>query len=196
MPSNSHESGVEATGAHTAADAGGHEPKGILSPDPGVAIYTFITFVLLFFILKKLAWKPMLLTLDKREQAIRESVTAAERAQAAAASSLEEQQKLLAEARREAQELLLKSRADADRAREEIVAKARTEAEKVIEAGRKAIEQEKLAALDDMRKATVELTLAATSKVLRKRIDDAQSRELVQTYVKELEQSAARERRV
>ena len=132
MPSNSHEPGVEAAEGHTAADAGGHGAKGgILSPDPGVAIYTFITFVLLFFILKKLAWKPMLATLDKRELAIREAVTAAERAQAAAASSLEEQQKLLAEARREAQELLLKSRADADRAREEIVAKARTEAGKM-----------------------------------------------------------------
>ena len=165
---------------------------GIMDPEPGLAIWTFITFVLLLVILKKLAWGPILENLDKREGAIRDSLAAAEKAAASAQSSLEEQGRILNEARRQAQELLAEGRANAERAREELMARARGESERLVEAGRQAIEQEKRAAINEIRKTAVDLALAASSKLLRAQVDDAKNRELVQGYVRELEQQATR----
>src|SRR5262249_51722055 len=152
---------------------------GIMVADPGLAIWTVITFVLLLAILKKVAWGPMLETLDQREKAIRDSLAEAEKARAAASSSVEEQQKILAEARKEAQALLARTRADSERAREELMARARSESEKVIEAGRQAVEQEKRAAIQEIRGVAVDLALGASAKLLKTRVDDAKNRELV-----------------
>ena len=185
MPSETH------TG--TAAE---HEPEqpNSLKPEPGIAIWTVVTFVVLMVVLKKLAWGPILETLDKREKAIQEALAQAEAARAAAASSIEEQQRILAEARREAQALLAQSRADADRARDEATTRARTEADNIIASGREAIEQEKRAAIAELRTTTADLVVAAASKLIRARLDDAKSRELVQGYIGELEGMAGRGR--
>jgi F-type H+-transporting ATPase subunit b len=165
---------------------------GVMDPAPRLAIWTCITFVILLVILKKLAWGPILENLDKRESAIRDSLAAAERAAASAQSSIEEQNRLLQEARRQAQELQAEGRANAERSREELLARARGESERLVEAGRQAIEQEKRAALNEIRKTAVDLALAASSKLLRAQVDDAKNRELVQGYVRELEQQTSR----
>jgi len=190
MAEQSH-SAVEETHAGTVAHGsgeGGGNP--LLRPEPGVALWTVIIFIFLLILLKKIAWGPMLDTLDKREKAIRDSLAEAEKARAEAKSTIEEQERLLAEARRQAQDLLAKSRQDAERSREESIARARDESEKIIESGRRAIEQEKQAAIHDIRGSAVDLVIAATSKLLRASIDDAKSRELVRTYVNELDRSS------
>lgn len=175
------------------ADAhGGDSP--LLKFEPNVAFWTFVTFVILAVVLKKLAWGPILDNLDKREKAIRESLAEAEKARAEAAGSLEEQQRVLSEARREAQELLAKSRADAERAREAGAAKARDESDKIVAAGRAAIEQETRAAIQEVRTVAVDLALSASSKLLKSQITDAKSRELVTGYIRELEQRSPEKR--
>ena len=74
MPEDSHAPAApEETHAET-QDDGGHAQGGIMSPDPGLAIWTVITFVILLVILRKIAWGPILETLDKREKAIKESI--------------------------------------------------------------------------------------------------------------------------
>ena len=84
--------------------------------------------------------------------------------------------------------IIAQSRTDAERAREETTAKARAEAEKIVESGRQLIEQEKRAAIAEIRQSAVDLALSASSKLLRSQIDDAKSRELVTAYVQELDE--------
>lgn len=181
MPEETHAATTESGSGH----AGGGNP--LLRPDPGLGIWTVVTFVLLLVILQKLAWRPILAMLDQREKAIRDSLEEAKRARESAASSVEEQQRILAEARREAQSLIGQSRADAERARADITAKAREEAEKLIASGREAIEQEKRSALSELRRTAADLAIGASERLLRARIDDAKSRELVGAYIQELE---------
>ena len=177
---------ADETHAGTADTGHAESSNPLLNPDPGLAIWTVITFVILLVILRKLAWGPMLEALDAREKAIRDSLAEAEKARAEASTSIEQQQKLLDDARRDAQDLLATSRTDAERAREESLAKARAEGERIIASGKQAIEQEKRAALAELRTAAVDIAVEASSKLLRKRIDDAASKELVATYIQEL----------
>ena len=178
------------TSTEAKSSAEGGNP--LLRAEPGLAIWTFVTFAILLVILKKVAWGPMLELLDRREKAIQDSLAEAEKARAAAASQAEEQNRILAEARRDAQALLAASRSDAERMRDEIVARAKSESEKVVAAGREAIEMEKRTAIQEIRTTAVDLALGASAKLLRARIDDAKSRELIASYVKEIETGSGR----
>jgi F-type H+-transporting ATPase subunit b len=173
--------------SHTSAAPAKPSGNPLIRPEPGLAIWTVITFVLLLLILKKIAWTPILDTLDRREKAIKDALAEADKARAAAAVSIEEQQKLLAEARRDAQDLLARSRAEAERSRDDLIARARGETEKMVAAGKQAIEQEKRAAILEVRKSTVDLALLASAKLMKSTIDEGKSRELVAGYIRELE---------
>ena len=97
---------------------------------PGLYIWTIITFLLLFYILAKFAWKPLLKMLEERENLIKNSLNDAEKAKLELERLNEESEKIMAKARVDAQEILAESKSTAEKVKEDTIAKAKEEANK------------------------------------------------------------------
>ncbi len=167
-----------------AAEGGGWDS--LFSVDWGLSFWTVITFSSLLFVLTRYAWKPLLGALDAREQRIRSMIEDAKRLKAEGETLAEENRMQLAEARREAQKIVADSRDAAERVRKEIEEKARAEGQSLLERARREIDQEKASAIDELRKESVEIALAAASKLIDKRLDDTSDRALVTDYLEAL----------
>src|SRR5258705_7198384 len=100
----------------------------LVQPDPGLYIWTILTFLVLVVLLAKFAWRPLLEALDNRQNSIRAALDDARKAKQELEGIHAESAELLAQARTEASEIVSRSRSDADRFREEMKDKARAEA--------------------------------------------------------------------
>src|SRR3954463_10644019 len=107
----------------------------LLNPDLGLVITTIVTFLLLVFILKKAAWKPILDGINQREGKIRGDLDRAEKAQADAEALRLKYESQLSEAQRTIQDMVSQAKKDADRARTDLLATAKEESERVLEKG-------------------------------------------------------------
>jgi|YelNatPaOPRAMG01_1025707.scaffolds.fasta_scaffold00059_75 F-type H+-transporting ATPase subunit b len=160
----------------------------LLNVNPGLVIYTVLTFLLLLFILKKLAWKPILGALEERERRIQESLESAERARRQSEELLAQQQQVLEEARTQAQVILEQSRKTAEAMRQEILANARREAEQMLEKARREIALSRDKAIDEIRKTAVDLSLAVATKVIRKSLGAEDHKRLVEEAIEEMKE--------
>ena len=158
----------------------------LVTPELGTIIWTLVTFVILFFLLKRFAWGPLLQMLDEREKSVKDSLEAAERARAEADETLRRNQEILAGARRETQALLEQGRKESETMRAEILAQARQEAQGLVEQGKRQIQFEQKQAIDSLRAHVADLAIGAAEKLIHAELDDAGHRELVADYVKSL----------
>lgn len=152
----------------------------------GLSVWTLIVFAGLVFLLGKFAWGPILKAVDEREKGIQSALDEAAERNAEAAKLLEEHKAQLADARRQASELIAEGRAAGENVRKEIEEKARAEGQAIIERARAEIERERDAALDTLRRESVELALAAASRLMRENLDQPKDRALVEQYLGEL----------
>src|SRR5580658_6000802 len=123
----------------------------LLTPDLGLFVWNIIIFLLLLVILRKLAWKPILKSLNEREKGISDSLASAERIKAEMAQLKNENEALLAKAREERAQLLKEARDTRDKIVGEAKDLAKEEAARIIADARLAIEQQKMAALTDVK---------------------------------------------
>jgi F-type H+-transporting ATPase subunit b len=167
----------------TLAQEESHAASGPLVVNGGLVIWTLVVFGLLLFILKKWAWPPMLAAVEAREKALADQLAEAERNRAEAAELLAQHQKLLAEGRTAAHALLAEARTVADKERALAMEKTRQEQEELIERARRDIVAERDRAVTELRREAVDLSLAAASKLIEKRLDSEGDRQLVQEYL-------------
>jgi len=99
---------------------------------------------------------------------------------------LEQHRQQLADARRQANELIAEGKAAGDRVRKDIEEKARSEGQAIVERARAEIERERDAALEMLRKESVDLALSAASQLMGENLDQAKDREFVERYLDEL----------
>jgi F-type H+-transporting ATPase subunit b len=158
----------------------------MLNPNPGLIIWTIITFVLLLIILKKFAWKPLLESLHKREETVRSSIERAENAKQEAERLLEENRKQLERAEQDGRRILNENRALAEKLKEEIIEKANQQSRKMIEMAKQEIERDKDAALLSLRGEVANLAIQAAGKILDETLDENKQRKLVDSYLKGL----------
>jgi len=158
----------------------------LVSVNPGLMVWTAVTFVLLLFALYKLAWKPILSAVENREQRIRESLEKAEEAQRKAEESLQAYQKMLEDAKKETQEIINRGRKTAESLREEILAKANEEASRMLEKAKREINLEREKALEEIRNLAVELSLTAASKLVEHELTKEEHKKLIEQYLKEI----------
>src|SRR5262245_28191108 len=92
----------------------------LVQPDPGLYIWTILTFLVLLALLAKFAWRPLLDALESRQQAIRASLDDAKQAKVELERLQAESTKILQQARAEAEAIMSRTRSDADRFREEL----------------------------------------------------------------------------
>jgi len=123
----------------------------LVQPDPGLFIWTIITFLGLLWGLKKIAWGPLLQALETRQNAIRKSLDDAQLAKQELERLNAESAQVIARARVEADAIITQSRADGERLREEIRQKARGEADLIVKNAERQIQLETSRALEQIR---------------------------------------------
>ena len=156
---------------------------GLFYVNYGLSVWATLVFVALLGILWKFAWGPLLSQVEARENRIQGALDESKSAREEAAKLLEEHRAQLADARRQANELIAEGKAAGERLRKELEEKARTEAQGIVDAARREIERERDAAIAELRRESVELALAAAAKLMHERMDDAKDRELVVSYL-------------
>lgn len=159
----------------------------LLTPNPGVIVWTTIIFLILFFVLKKTAWKPLLNMLDAREIKIRSALEEAEKVHKDANLLLAEQKELLLKARNESNELIERGRKHADKIRVELIEQAQIDAEKLLETARIEIENSKKNAIAEMKQYAVEIAIDAARKVIKDYFSVEQHSALIQKAIDELD---------
>lgn len=160
----------------------------ILEINPGLMFWTIVTFVLLFLILKKIAWRPILEALEKREKTIRDSLDEASRSRDEAQKLFEDYNRKLEKAGEEAQKVLEEGRAMSENMKKDILTKAREEAEEIVTRGKNEIELEREKAISEIRKQAVDLSLNAASKVVRKTLTGEDHKRIVLEAIREIEE--------
>jgi len=162
----------------------------MLQLEPGMIIWTWVTFLVLLFVLKKVAWKPLLNMVEERENRIAESLKRAEEARMEAEKLLEEQHRQLAKTQEEVQAMLKESRLMAEKVRNDIIEKAREDANKLMERARRDIEKERQMALMSLRNQVADLVVQATSKLIQVSLDEDKHRELIDEYIQRLDDAS------
>ena len=104
----------------------------LVQPDPGLFIWTIVTFLVLLALLTKFAWRPLLQALETRQQAIKKSLEDADRARQELERLQQESAQIIRQARLDGEAIIAQSRSDADRLRSELTQKARDEANTMI----------------------------------------------------------------
>jgi F-type H+-transporting ATPase subunit b len=158
----------------------------LVQPDPGLFIWTILTFLVLVALLAKFAWRPLLQALDNRQQAIRKSLDDADRAKQELERLHQESAKIVAQARVEAESIISRSRADAERLREEMKQAARTEAGTIVRNAERQIQLETEHARQQIRREAVDLSVMIASKLIRRNISKEDNERLIDEALKQL----------
>ena len=153
-------------------------------------IWTLIAFGVTFFVLKKVAYKPIQKTIDDRRDKIRDAVDEADAARDEARDLLEQNRAILAEARTESAQILAEARKVADAQIQRAKDEAEVERLRRLEDTRKQIDAETSRAIDQIRGEVADLTLEATQRVVGKVLDSADQRRLIDEAIEGLDFSA------
>src|SRR3954451_6368913 len=162
----------------------------LVSPALGLMIWTLLAFGLTLFVLSRVALPRIGEALEKRANAIRESIDAAEKQRADADRLLAEYRERLREAREQADDIVARARKAAEAAEAEATSSGREKREELVAAARRDIEMETRRSLERIRKEVADLTVLATEKVTRKTLDDEDHKRLIDEALKEVDFSA------
>jgi F-type H+-transporting ATPase subunit b len=154
--------------------------------NPGLTLWTAITFVFLLVVLARFAWGPVVRMLAERERNIREAIEAAKKERAEAERLLADQKQALARAQREAAELAKRNQQEVETLRQELTARARKEAEELVVAARQQITEEIGKARAELRSEVADLAIEAAGRLVRANLDDRAQRQLVEEYIAQL----------
>lgn len=149
----------------------------LLTPALGLFVWNLVAFLILFFILKKFAWKPILNSLKERETGISDALETADKVKAEMAHMKSENEALLAKAREERAAILRESKEVADKMIAEAKDKAKFEYDRIVADAQSAIEQQKNAALTDVKNSIGKMVIEVTEKVIRKELADKADQE-------------------
>jgi|SRR5436190_16410372 len=162
----------------------------LVQPDPGLYIWTIVTFLVLLGLLARFAWRPLLDALEQRQAVIRKSLDEARQAKEELQRLQAESARILAEARNEAAGIIAGTRADAARFAEEMKGKARADAETMVKNAQREIDTQTLRAIDTIRREAVDLSVAVAAKILRRDISKADNDKLVDDAILEMQTKA------
>ena len=170
-----------------AEDSGG---SFLVSPGLGLMIWTLVLFGITFYVLRRYAFPRIGEALEKRANAIRENIEAAEKQREEADELLDEYRHRLKEAREQAEDIVARSRKASEAAVVEATADGKAKREELVAAARRDIEAETKRSIDQIRREMADLTVLATEKVTRKTLDSDDQRRLVEEALAEVDFSA------
>ncbi|MEQ1727598.1 MAG: F0F1 ATP synthase subunit B [Vicinamibacterales bacterium] len=163
----------------------------LVQPDPGLFVWTILTFLVLLTLLAKFAWKPLLEALETRQQGIRTALDDAQAAKQELQRLEQESVQMMRKARAEAETIITQSRADADRLREEIRQKAKADAEGIMRNAERQIQLETGRALQQIRSEAVDLSVMIASKIIQRNITKEDNERLIADALTQVEGNRA-----
>lgn len=159
----------------------------LVTPGIGLVFWTTLAFIIVLLLLKKLAWKPILETLKERETSIQEALDSAENAKLEMEKLSANIEDLKKDARLEREQMLKEAKDTKDKIVSEAKAKAKEEGDRLMASARESINNERMAAISDLKNQVAVLSIEIAEKILKENLaDDAKQTELAQTLVKEV----------
>jgi F-type H+-transporting ATPase subunit b len=159
----------------------------LVQPDPGLFIWTIVTFLVLLTLLARFAWGPLLKALDTRQDGIRKALDDAQQARVELERLHQESIQIIRNARAEAEGIISQSRSDADRLREEMKQKARTEGAAIVRSAERQIQLETARALQQIRHEAVDLSVTIASKLIGRNLTKEDNARLIDEALKQIE---------
>ena len=161
----------------------------LVQPDPGLFLWTILTFLVLLVLLAKFAWKPLLALLDRREEMIRQSLDDADKAKQELQRLQQESKEILSKARVEAQSILAKSRSQAEKLKGELRQEAKVQADSILRDAEKQIQVETEKAIAVIKTEVVDLSLLVASKLIKRNLSKEDNQSLIEESLKQVESS-------
>ena len=166
--------------------ASGSGGGSLLDVNPGLIIWTIVTFLILLFILKKVAWKPILSALDQREKDIKDSLEKAEKAKEDAQKILDENQATLAKAEEESKKIIEQSRSYAENLKEQMLKESKEQAKKLVEDAAEEIDRRKDSAFEELKDQVAKIAVNAAEKIMKQNLDADKNKHIVDSYLKDV----------
>jgi F-type H+-transporting ATPase subunit b len=158
----------------------------MLEINPGLIIWTIVTFICLAIVLAKFAWKPLLKALGDREDKIRAALDEADRARTEAAEMIKQNEKNLARAEEEYQKMIREGKALAENLKNEIVSKAKQQAQQELKQASEEIQRNVDAAKLQLRTEVADLAIKATEKILEETLDEKKQKKIMDSAINQL----------
>ena len=149
----------------------------LLQPGLGLLVWTLLAFLIVFYILKKFAWKPILATLKERETGIADAIASAEKIKIEMANLKNENEAILLKAREERATVLKEAKEQSDKMIAEAKDKAKGEYDKILADAQQAIEHQKNAALIEVKNQVGTLVIEVATQVLRRELSNKAEQE-------------------
>lgn len=159
---------------------------GPLDVNPGLIIWTLVTFLFLLFILAKIAWKPILKSLSDRENLIKESLDKAENARKEAEKLIAENKANLLKAEEEGQKVIEQSREYAEKLKNQILDESKVHAKKMIEDASLEIQRKNAEAFNKLKEQVADIAVNAAEKIIKENLDKDKQVNLVNKYLDDL----------
>lgn len=160
----------------------------LLVPEIGLLVWNSIAFLILLFLLAKFAWKPIMKAIHERESHIEDALNKAELAKAEMAKLTAQNEELMQQARAERDQILKEAKEIKDAVLADAKKQAQVEGAKLIEKAKVEIDNQKKAALSEVKSQVSLLSLEIAEQVLRKQLDDKAKQEaLVESLLKDVE---------
>lgn len=157
--------------------------------NPGLIVWTIVTFVLLVLVLSKYAWKPLLQSLNEREDKVRSALEQAEKARSEAAELLKQNERNMARAEEEYQKVICEGKALAEKMKEEIVTKAKQQAQREVQLAKEEIQRDVDAAKQQLRGEVADLAIKAAEKILDESLDQQKHKKIVDNFLNQIRPS-------
>lgn len=162
----------------------------LVQPDPGLYIWTIVTFLFLLALLARFAWRPLLRALEQRQASIAAALDDAQKARQELEQLHVESARILAEARTQAESIIARTREDANRFREELKGRAQAEAAAIVRNAEKQIALETARSIQQIRHEAVDISIAIASKLLQRDVSTADNERLIEETFRELAATA------
>ena len=159
----------------------------LVQPDPGLFIWTILTFLGLLVLLKAIAWGPLLKALDSRQETIRKSLDDAQLAKQELERLQQESAQIIRQARVEADSIISQSRTDAERLREDLRQKAKADSEGIVKNAERQIQMETTRALQQIRKEAIDLSVMIASKIIQRNLTKEDNERLIDEALRQVE---------
>ncbi len=159
----------------------------LVQPDPGLFIWTILTFLVLVALLAKFAWRPLLQALESRQASIRKSLDDAQAAKQELERLNQESAQIIRQARVEAESIISQSRTDAARVRDEMRQKAKAEADGIVKNAERQIQLETTRALQQIRHEAIDLSVMIASKIIQRNLSKEDNERLIEEALKQVE---------
>ena len=158
----------------------------LVTPAIGLIFWTTVVFLLLVILLRKVAWKPILNAVDERNNSIKESLLAAEKARNEMSELTSNNEKIIAKAKADRDVLLKEAREMKSQIISQAKDKASIEAEKLVNSAKEQISNEKIKALTELKNHVADLSIEMTEKILLVELSDSEKqKKLVNDALKE-----------